>query len=232
MDKTLKQRKVWSQHLHRMRGPGARRKQQGKPSLSLAPLLARLPKGSTIIDLGCGESGDRNVARKTGFTAYGIDLYPPRNGDHFIQADGLALPLADSSVDGIVSHAMAALVAPFDRWRMYEEAARVLRSQGLFSITPYPLAEGFDIRMALEDDRIYCAGFHKIRTGLYVKCSQPNCTEHPHPDSFAAITLAVNRMDTDKGFRSIVPPLLGWIGRGGSFQRAVEFTGCNPDHLH
>lgn len=179
MSSTAEQRAIWSQHLHRMRGPGARRKQRGHPSSSLAPLLDRLPKGSTIIDLGCGESGDRNVARKKGFIAYGLDLYRPKYSDHFIQADAMNLPFANNSIDGLVSHAMASLIAPFDRWRLYDEAVRVVRPKGLFSITPYSLADGFDIRMAIEDGRIYSAGFHKIRTGLYAKCSDIDCKEHP-----------------------------------------------------
>lgn len=229
-DATAKQRAVWSQHLHRMRGPGSRRKQRGKPSTSLAPLLNRLPKGSTLVDVGCGESGDRHIANKAGFVSYGVDVFRPSCARNFIQADALALPFPNSSIDGIVNHAMIALVAPNDRWRFYDEAVRVLRPKGLFSITP--LADGFEVRAVVEDDKIYFAGLHKLRAGLYTKCGTLNCAEHPDPNSFAAIQLAVDRTDTDEQFRKIAPLLIAWIAKGGSFKKTVEFTGCNPDYLH
>lgn len=64
---------------------------------------------------------------------------------------------------------MIALVPPDDRRTLYAEAARVLKSGGWFSITIYPLADGFRVNHDEERERIRSVGLQEKRSGLYRK---------------------------------------------------------------
>lgn len=222
----------FAKHLDRLRGPGARRAQKRQPSTSLAALMNSLPKGSVIVDVGCGESGDSVIARERGFVGYGLDLYrPKRKRSGFVQADAAALPLRAGTVDGVVSHAMVALLSPVDRWAMYREVARVLKPDGLFAYAAYPLADGHPVRDAIESDRMYDCGLHRKRTGLYVKCSDVECAEHPDPDSYEAIVYGLQLIDPSPDFMDTASKLVAWVARGGSVSEAATFAGVSKQKI-
>ena len=79
-----------------------------------------LQSGHVLVDLGCGEGRHSLTAyRAEGVTVLGFDLaygdlqtaqsriadmapYHPAGDVHFIQANGMTLPLADNSVDRLV----------------------------------------------------------------------------------------------------------------------------------
>lgn len=226
LTETKQRRERWSQRLHQMRGSGARRACKGNPSASLLPLLQRLPDDAIVIDAGCGESGDYRIARHNGLRSFRLDLFPPSTSEHFIQADALKLPFGRQTVDGVINHAMLSLIAPFDRWQFYEEVARVLKPGGLLSTTPYDLADGFQIKTAIENNRAFDLGLHKVGSGLYQKCSDPNCKEHPPLDSWVALERSVNQIDVDKDFRRLAPILVAWFTRPRwSVKETIKFTG-------
>lgn len=222
----------WSKDLNRLRGPGLRRAQLRRPSASLAVLLDALPKGSTIVDLGCGDSGDSVIARERGFRAYGMDLFrPKRKRPSFIQGDAAALPLMSESVDGVISHAMVALLSPVDRWAMYREVARVLKPQGLLAVAFYPLTNGHPVTTAMESIRIYESGLHRKRAGLYVKCSDAECAEHLDPDSWQAILRGILQIDNSPDFVETASAFVAWVVSGGSIKEASEFAGISKDKI-
>ncbi len=227
---TKERRTKWSRNLYQMRGPGKRRRHN--PSASLLPLLERLPDSALVIDLGCGESNDALIARDNGLRAYGLDVFPPSHPDHFIQADALALPLADNSTDGIVSHAMISLLAPFDRWEMFSEIARVLKPSGLFSMTPYNLADGWSVKVKLEDDRAFQNGLHLVKRGLYQKCDDDKCTRHPPLDTWEALRDGIYEIDVDADFRHVAPVFVAWIMHAGcKIAETCAFTGASEKEV-
>lgn len=215
----------WARHLERLRGPGARRARLGKPSASLAALTRRLPKGSTVIDVGCGESGDQSVGRERGYRVFGLDLFPPsRKRRNFIQANAIDLPFRADSFDGAVCHAMVALLSPDERWQMFREIARVLKPRGLLAVAVYPLADGFNVPKAIEDQRIFDSGLHRAGSGVYMKCAIPDCEEHPDPDSWEAIMRGVKLIDNNPRFIETASKLIAWVVKGGSPSEAAEFA--------
>ena len=136
----------WFDNLSRLRAPGKRRAHLGKPSKALSTVLSEFKKrkGSLILDVGCGDSGDRIVAASRGFITYGIDLFPIslRNTQGFLFGNANALPFADGTFDAVICHAVLSLLSPDDRVRFYDEAARVLRPTGVFAIKRAAEREG------------------------------------------------------------------------------------------
>ncbi len=225
LNATEASRERWRQRLYVMRGAGSRRARQGKSSASLLPLLHQLPKGATVLDLGCGESGDYHIARQRGLYAYRLDLFPPSTTEYFIQADAMNLPFANRSVDGVLCHAMLSLLAPFDRWNFYEEVARVLKPDGLFSMTPYDLADGFPVKANIERKKCESNGLHWVNRNLYQKCNDQTCSQHPPSDSLEAFKNTVNAIDTDPVFRHVALIVLAWFTHDWSIDKTVVFTG-------
>lgn len=222
---TARSRDKWSQRLYQMRGAGSRRARRGEPSASLRPLLEHLEDNAIILDVGCGESGDYQVARQNGLRSFRVDLFAPSTSEFFVRADALSLPFVNGSIDGIVNHAVLSLIAPFDRWKFYEEAARVLKPNGLLSVTPYDLADGFAVKLIIEDGRAADLGLHKVGRGLYQKCANANCDDHPDLDPLEAMERGVNAIDTDPMFRHVALILLAWFSHGWSIENTVRFTG-------
>jgi len=108
-------------------------------ALDLAP-------GATVLDLACG-TGDlsRDLAR-AGYRALGADvslgmLGHNRTGAPLVQADALALPLADASVDGAVSgFALRNFVALPP---VFAELARVVQPGGRVALLEVAKPPGF-----------------------------------------------------------------------------------------
>lgn len=158
----------WASNLRRLRNIGVRR---SDASAAYAALKGKLSRGSVLLDIGCGDSKDRVIARQRGLIAYGVDLLPPleRSIDGFVRADVRRLPFASSAVDAVICQAMISLIPPDDRYGTYVEVARVLKDNGWFSIVFYSLVDGWRVNLEYEKQRIAATGLHYVRSGLYQK---------------------------------------------------------------
>jgi len=139
---------LWGEHIHlgHYGRPAARRDfRQAKADLvnELARWggIDRLPRGATVLDVGCGIGGSsRLLAREFGLRVIGISISPgqidrarsltPSDLNcHFEVMDALNLALADASVDAVWTVEAAPHIA--DKQRFAEELVRVLRPGGL-----------------------------------------------------------------------------------------------------
>ncbi len=92
-----------------------------------------LPRGAHVLDIACGTGDLCRELEAAGYTAVGIDrsagmLAAARTSAPLVRSDGLCLPMADGSVDGIVcGFALRNFVSlgPF-----FAECARALRPHG------------------------------------------------------------------------------------------------------
>jgi SAM-dependent methyltransferase len=166
---------TWSGKLNELRKVGRKRAREGNPSRSMLMMLDELPDDCVVLDVGCGDSPDRLIARQLGLVAYGVDLFLPTDyREHFISGSAFSLPFKTASIDGIASHSMISLVAPEDRWDMYDEFARVLKVGGLLAIGLYELRLGYATRPAQEDHAIINSGFkRRKKAALYERVIEP-----------------------------------------------------------
>jgi SAM-dependent methyltransferase/peptidoglycan/xylan/chitin deacetylase (PgdA/CDA1 family) len=107
--------------------------------------LDSFPKGSRILDLGCGTGYYLNLMRGRGLSCVGVDIaenmlrrskeaYPE---SQLARADARSLPFADASFDGVIS--IETLRYFKDRAGIIREISRVTRPQGRVFITAAPL---------------------------------------------------------------------------------------------
>ncbi|HEY5026929.1 MAG TPA: class I SAM-dependent methyltransferase [Candidatus Angelobacter sp.] len=96
-----------------------------------------VPRGSRVLDLGCGE-GMLALLKRKGVTVAGVDLSPEllvssrRNGyDAGYVARLTALPFSDSTFDYVVSLDVMGHIASDDKDRALAEIRRVLRPGGV-----------------------------------------------------------------------------------------------------
>lgn len=110
---------------------------------------ARLAPGHTVLDLGSGAGLDAFVARRIVGEAgevIGVDMTPEMNGRarangralgyenvRFVEGDIESLPLADDTIDVVISNCVLNLVP--DKSRAFAEMYRVLRPNGHFCIS-------------------------------------------------------------------------------------------------
>lgn len=110
-----------------------------------------LQSGHVLVDLGCGEGRHSLTAyRAEGVTVLGFDLaygdlqtaqsriadmapYHPAGDVHFIQANGMTLPLADNSVDRLVCSEVLEHIPNYISF--IEEIDRVLKPDGKLCVT-------------------------------------------------------------------------------------------------
>lgn len=108
---------------------------KGVHDIVLRELRARLGAGS-VVDAPCGDGALANRLTEAGFHVTGVDIVGPSapDGFTFFQADlGAGLPLADVSVDGVVSvEGIEHIEQPFTFVR---ECRRILRPGGVLLIT-------------------------------------------------------------------------------------------------
>lgn len=171
-----------------LRGPGGRRwflqgcedatgrrnsglKASSSLSLGINSLSGPL-EGKTLIDAGCGDSGDADFwVENGGDTGMGYDLFPRKEthdfGDYVhkrkstfrIQDICEPWPNENGSVDLIICHAVIDLLAEEDRALFYTECVRVLKEKdGVLVVKLIPLINGHDYNYITEMDRMESCG--------------------------------------------------------------------------
>ena len=117
--------------------------------------IGRIPRGATVLDIGCGAGMDLLIAaRRAGpkGRAIGVDMteamrerasqgaaaYGLANVD-ILDGDATALPVADRSVDVVISNGVLNLVP--EKGRAIAEIARVLKPGGRVQIADIILGE-------------------------------------------------------------------------------------------
>jgi len=175
-------------------------------------VIANLKEGETILDLGSGGGFDIFLAGpKVGKTgkAIGIDMTPQMidkaraNIDHYHKATGLSnvefrlgeiehLPVADSSVDVIISNCVLNL--SMDKQQVWNEIARVLKPGGRVAISDIALLceVPTEVKSILEAWAGCVAGaipVEQMRTQM-VNAGMDNIVLTPKPHYVNALTAA------------------------------------------
>lgn len=109
--------------------------------------MASIPKGSHILDVGCGNGKYLDV-RSHDCMVHACDKSPclvriaKENHKHanIIQADGLSLPYPDSSFDAIISIAVVHHLGETDRKKFMKELQRVLKPDGSLLVTVWAIS--------------------------------------------------------------------------------------------
>jgi arsenite methyltransferase len=132
--------------------------------------VADLKQGETVLDLGSGAGADVLIsARRVGptGTAIGLDMTDEMlelaranairaavNNAEFVKGYIEEIPLADASVDVVISNCVINLAA--DKSRVLREASRVLRPGGRFAVSDVIADDGMD--EATRDDMAQWTG--------------------------------------------------------------------------
>lgn len=127
--------------------------------------LTRAKRGDIFLDLGCGDSPDALIAKKLGYTAFGLDLFDSElSTTVFIKRDIVEdWPESQDGQIAVVScQAMIDLVAPDERERLYRNVFKGLRSDGLFSLYGVNLHCGYGFNAHVEIQRIRSVGFRAV----------------------------------------------------------------------
>lgn len=114
-----------------------------KVDLVLGDELARLPKGSTVLDVGCGTGVYLRRYRELGLVPLGLEpaqgmleVARRENPDTRIeQGVATSLPFEDASADAITAIEVLRYLHPEDIERAISEMLRVLRPGGFFFLT-------------------------------------------------------------------------------------------------
>lgn len=147
-----------------------------------------------FLDVGCGDSPDALIVmeQKSYRKAYKIDLWQPLNwqrgvnlsaieferrekkqGVEFIQADICEkVPLPSRSFGLICANAMIELIPPKDRPKFYKECYRLLKPNGLLSVTCVSLVNGW-LADNNECDSATKAGFVILKRGYDFVVQKP-----------------------------------------------------------
>lgn len=106
-------------------------------------VLTALPKGSRILDLGCGTGHFSNYMRQRGYEVVGLDPstkmldFAKKNFPEieFVEGISSALPFNDNSFDLIISIEVLRYLHPKDVVDSYSEVYRTLKPGGTFFVT-------------------------------------------------------------------------------------------------
>ncbi len=106
-------------------------------------LLDKVPKGSKVLDVGCGTAHLTNWIKQKGFEVYGIEpsnemyTFAKENFPEIEIKKGIssAIPYPDNSFDLIVSFEVLRYIDRAENIKTYKEFYRVLKSGGSFFVT-------------------------------------------------------------------------------------------------
>ncbi len=103
----------------------------------LAQLLARLPRGSTALEIACGTGHTTELLAAAGLRVIATDLTSQmmaqaraRASSTFVRADAFRLPFRDASFDAVVSTRFMHLFPHAEQRQLLGEMYRVLRTGG------------------------------------------------------------------------------------------------------
>ena len=140
----------------------SRFKYMGAMSSCLNNVVYDITNKTKIIDAGCGDSPDCEIALHMGAQrAVGLDLLPcEKDKKEFIQTDIVEKwPFREGSFDIVLSQAVIDLIDPVSRISFYSEAYRALRKGGIFAILMQKLSQGWGFHRDTEIQKIENAGF-------------------------------------------------------------------------
>ena len=137
-----------------------------------AACLASWPKGSKILDVGCGPGFSIDVLQKRGYDVVGIDISPKMiriakdKGFNVVQSDATKMPFDDESFDGLVSISLLQWLGNKELKKVARECHRVLKEGATAIIQFYPkededilritskfVKRGFDGEIYMEDPK-------------------------------------------------------------------------------
>lgn len=109
----------------------------------LEALLASIPKGSKVLDIGCGTAHLTHWIKEKGFEVYGIEPsedmynYAVKNFPdiNIVRGVGSQLPYENNSFDLVVAFEVLRYIDPEENEKVYKEVHRVLKKDGQFFIT-------------------------------------------------------------------------------------------------
>jgi ubiquinone/menaquinone biosynthesis C-methylase UbiE len=117
------------------------RRADGEDAALLSELLAELPPGPTVLDVGCGD-GARTLANLPAgslgldVSRRGLELARERvPGARLLQADMTAIPLRADAVEAVTAYHAVFHVPRAEHPAVYREFARVLRPGGYLLMT-------------------------------------------------------------------------------------------------
>jgi ubiquinone/menaquinone biosynthesis C-methylase UbiE len=140
--------------------------------------LRHLPRGSRVLDIGCGTGFNVRQLAERGFEVSGVEpsgsmrenAQKENPGARIIDGDAESLPFPDASFDAVLMIEVIRYLA--DPARALAEAARVLRPGGLAIVTIAPLfsANGYAL-LNLVTSRVQLPTFTKVRHSFMTSAS-------------------------------------------------------------
>jgi SAM-dependent methyltransferase len=125
----------------------------------------------SILDIGCGDSADRLVAKELGLEAIGLDLVPPvfeALKEGLIQVDMVEpLPFKEHSFDAVICQAVLDLVRPDERVKVYSNVYSVLKIGGLFTANIVGLTNGWGFDLNEERRKMLSAGLIHVKGNTF-----------------------------------------------------------------
>jgi len=104
--------------------------------LHLRPILRlNIPRGASVLDIGCGDGTVVNRLADNGINAVGIDLSPWTSGNNIIKGDAHILPFKSHSFDYIISFLVLGHLQ--DEKKTMREISRVTKPGGTIMLVHF-----------------------------------------------------------------------------------------------
>lgn len=145
-----------------------------------------LPKGSLLLDVGCGTGATLEFLRQRGYRALGVDKKPhcQRQGHHqgILCADACCLPLRSGCLDAVVCECVLSLL-PQPQTAL-NEWTRVLRQGGILILADIFLHAGQEQRQSQEAKGCLAGAISpaQMQTKLHA-AGLPLCHWHDHTEA-------------------------------------------------
>ncbi len=157
-------------------------------------LLKSLPKGSRVLDIGCGTAHLSNWIKEKGFNVYGVEpsnemyIYAAKNFPDIEIKKGISsnLPYSDNSFDLVVAFEVLRYLDKEENEKTYFEMHRVLKKEGRFFITQVNM---------FSTDLYYF--FHRIKHFYFKRINKL------HPYCNFTTTKAEKKLAKNAGFENV-----------------------------